>query len=129
MEGTPMFKIGDLDFSKHITVPSYKVNTNRKYYEWIDANGESHRQLIRREIKGQFTMIFDTIVSLDEFLDTVESNVDENGGFNTVDIYVNDLHRTVNGVKVYLDYPDLTNEKPLFGVKIPNGFTVKITQK
>lgn len=72
-----MFKIDDTDYSTHVVAENYAVRNIPQYKSWIDANGNEHRSVYRKQISGSFNMYFATIEEFDIFcalLDSVQKN-------------------------------------------------------
>ena len=69
-----LFKIGDNDYTNHITVPSYKVNREKEEEEWVDVTKTKHKEIVRTTVRGDFDIYFDDINELYAFLDDIENN-------------------------------------------------------
>lgn len=122
-----IFKIGENDYSNHITVPSHQVNQLPEYESWDDANGVSHRTNHRTRIKGSFSVYFDDIASYEAFLDDIIDNTTADG-YIVCDIYVVNLHTTVEDVQLYLDMQP-ANEIPFFGIKSISGWSITVEER
>ena len=119
--------IGGKDFTKHIKVPSYKVNKEPVYEEWEDANYLKHREVTRHRIKGDFTMLFDEIDDLNEFYTTVNTLREQyTSEIIPVTVYVNNYNIQAV-INTALEFTP-ANEKPYFGRQNISGFTVKVEE-
>lgn len=140
MEGTFLFKMGNKDYTRFITVPSYKMISKPVTKSYSDINQVSHDQYIRDQIKGSFTLKFFADSSYDDvyegqsaignyqnFLSEYERLRQLNGTIE-VTVYVNNLNavRTINA-KMEMEP---ANEMPYMNSgKKYDGFTVTITER
>ena len=123
-----LFVVDGKDFTHHITVPSYKVNKNQAYEEWTDSNYVTHREITRTKVSGNFKLLYDEIVELDEFFDTIEAlKAASDDGSIEVTVYLNNLH-TTETVHVFVSYSP-SNEKPFFQKQKVSGFEVTIEER
>lgn len=123
-----LFVVNNKDFTHHITVPSYKVNKNQSYEEWTDSNYVTHREITRTKVSGNFKLLYDEIVELDEFFDTIEAlKVASDDGSIEATVYLNNLH-TTETVHVFVSYSP-SNEKPFFQKQKVSGFEVTIEER
>lgn len=122
-----LFMIGDNDYTKFITVPSYKMNYAPVFNTWTDANYVVHRDILRYKISGSFKLLFNSEEDLNNFLDDIFNNEDASGGFVTVKVYVNNLSNQQE-IDAYISYT-LANDKPYYGVKEHEGFEVKVEER
>lgn len=121
-----LFNIAGNDFTKHITVPSYKVNKHDEYKEWEDENCVIHREIIRTRISGDFTMMFLNKESYYNFINILKRNKDA-GGYTPASLYVNNTDEVVD-TKVFISI-DPENAIPLIGNESHKGFEVQITER
>lgn len=121
-----LFKIGDIDFTRFIQVPSYKVNSKPDYEEWIDAAKIHHRDTTRYRIKGSFKMLIDDDDDLYTWLSTIE-NYTTSGGYITATLYVNNLADQYDA-DLYIDF-DLSEDRPYYGNKKHDPFEVKLEER
>ena len=123
-----LFVVNNKDFTHHITVPSYKVNKNQTYEEWTDSNYVTHREITRTKVSGNFKLLYDEIVELDEFFDTIEAlKAASDDGSIEATVYLNNLH-TTETVHVFVSYSP-SNEKPFFQRQKVSGFEVTIEER
>lgn len=123
-----LFVVNNKDFTHHITVPSYKVNKNQSYEEWTDSNYVTHREITRTKVSGNFKLLYDEIVELDEFFDTIEAlKAASDDGSIEATVYLNNLH-TTETVHVFVSYSP-SNEKPFFQKQKVSGFEVTIEER
>ena len=85
MSGMILFKMGNKDYTQFITMPSYKVVSKPITKEYEDVNKISHKQYIRDQISGSFTLkFFDTTKEIDiapENINGSFGNVEKNNLF------------------------------------------------
>lgn len=121
-----LFKIGDKDLTKHIMVPTYKINSQPDYYEWTDANYTKHRDIRRRVISGSFTVKFVEQTDYYDFITLINENTEADGS-TPVSLYVNNLNK-VSNTKVFITI-DPENTLPLYGKRSYDGFEVTIEER
>lgn len=121
-----LFKIGDNDYTRFITVPSYKVNREKEIEEWTDVTKTKHKEIVRTCVKGDFTMYFDDIDELYAFLDDIENNT-TTGNYIHAFVYEQKRRELVES-DYFIDF-SLQNDKPYYKVKSHSGFTVSIEEK
>lgn len=121
-----LFMLNDKDYTQHIVVPSYKVQREEVVKTWEDALYETHMNLLRFKIKGNFTMYFDDIDEYTEFLDTLE-NLRGTDNYIIAKVYDNKTHSQKES-KFKIDL-SLQNDLPYYGVKSHGGFQVQIEEK
>lgn len=120
--------INNIDFTKHIKVPTWKINKELVYEEWEDSNYLKHREVTRQQIKGDFTLLFDEIDDLNRFFNTVNALREEHpDGYLPMRVYVNNYNVQAD-INAVLEFTP-GNEKPYFGRKNISGFTVKLEEK
>ena len=120
-----LFRIGTVDFTKRITVPSYKVNRHPQYHEWVNGNGVTRRHVYRQKISGTFTMRFVNPEDYFEFINMVSENTGA-GGYTPVSVYVNNINEVVN-TNVFINF-DPANTLPVMGTRKDSGFQVTIEE-
>lgn len=120
--------INNIDFTKHIKVPSWKVNKEDVYEEWTDGNYKKHREVTRQQIKGDFTLLFDEVDDLNQFFSTINAlKVQHPDGYIPVRVYINN-YNIQEDIYAVLEYTP-SNEKPYFGRQNVSGFTVKLEEQ
>lgn len=121
-----LFVINNVDYTKHITVPSWKVNSFDIYETWEDGNWVTHREKHRSKVKGTFTMYFDDITEFDNFMNALQTQKTSEG-YIIATVYVTNLNTTKSG-NFYIDC-DPANNKPLFDKTRHDGFDVTIEER
>lgn len=121
-----MFMIGNNDYTKYITVPSYKVNKNPITTEWTDVLKTKHQEVVRTRIEGTFSMLFDDPVELDKFLDDVENNM-TTGNYIHLKVYENKRRELIES-DFFIEF-ELQNDRPYFRIKTHEPFEVKIEER
>lgn len=121
-----LFRIGDNDYTRFITVPSYKVNREKEEVEWVDVTKTKHKEIVRTRVKGDFSMLFETIEDLYSFLDDVENNT-TTGNYIHAFVYEQKRRELVES-DYYIDFT-LQNDKPYYGIKSRSAFTVNIEER
>lgn len=136
-----LFKMGNVDYTRFITVPSYKVTSKPVTKEYEDINMVSHKQYVRNKVEGSFTLKFFDDKSYDEnynsytaaenfqaFFDAYNSLRSSNGLIE-IEVYVNNLN-TTKTIKAYLDM-EPSNTLPYMNAsgKDYDGFDVTITER
>lgn len=74
------------DISQYINYTTYKVDSEPVYNEWIDANYTTHRDEVRRRIKGSFQLAFVTDTDYNAFLTLLNNN--KSGNLLRIKVYV-----------------------------------------
>lgn len=81
-----LVKLGNTDITQYINESSYVMASEPVYNEWTDANYTTHRDEVRRRIKGSFTLAFVTDTDYNAFITALNSV--KNGNVITVTLYV-----------------------------------------
>lgn len=121
-----LFKIGNNDYTTFITVPSYNVNKNKETVEWTDVTKTKHKEVVRSKLEGSFSMYFENLEDLDNFLDDVENNT-TTGNYIHAFVYDN-KSRTLVESDYFIDF-ELQNDRPYFRIKKQDPFTVNIEER
>ena len=124
-----MFIINGIDFTRFITVPSYKVNELDVFDEWEDGNRRKHKYIVRSQIKGSFTLKFTNIDDFNNFFATVNSNKVATGDYaGAVLATVYMVNRNaVKSTYVFIT-ADPADTLPLFASPSYDGFDVTIEE-
>lgn len=122
-----LFNIAGKDFTTFITVPSYLVNQDGDYIEWIDLNRRKHRYLTRSKVSGSFTMLFSNINDYYEFLNTINENRTANGYISGCIVYCNNI-MTTETVDLFIDFMP-ADILPVIGTNDNEGFEVTIEER
>lgn len=121
-----MFVLNDVDYTQHILVPSYNVQRKPVTKEWEDATYTKHKDLLRWRLEGSFTIYFDDVGELGSFLDNL-TNMRGVDNYIEADLYDNDT-RTLKHSFYSIDV-SLVNDKPYYGRKKHDGYSVSIEEK
>lgn len=123
-----LFVVDNKDFTMHIKVPSYKVNDEDIYEEWEDSDYNTHRDITRTRVSGDFTLLYDDVDELDDFFDTINTlkESSDNGAIEMT-VYCNNTH-SVKTITAFIKY-EPANEKPFFGKEKVSGFSVTIKEQ
>lgn len=121
-----LFRIGDTDLTTHILVPTYKVNRQDNYNEWVDGNGKTHHDIYRTSVSGTFTLKFTEHEKYFEFLELLKTHTGA-GGYTPVSVYVNNKNEVAN-INAFIDIKP-ANTLPLYGVGEYEGFEVNIEEQ
>lgn len=121
-----LFKIGDNDYTRFITVPSYKVNRKKETVEWVDVTKTKHKETVTSKLQGDFSMFFDDVQELYDFLDDVENNTTM-GNFIHAQLYDNKSRLLVES-DYFIDF-ELKNDKPFYRVRAHDPFTITVEER
>lgn len=69
---TYKFKIANTEYP--VVGKDYQVQNIEQYDGWTDANGNIHRSVFRKQMKGTFTMLFETIGEYNSFIADIEAH-------------------------------------------------------
>ncbi len=140
MSGQSLFKMGNKDYTRFITVPSYKVTSKPVTKDYTDINGVTHKEYIRDQISGSFTLKFFDDNSYDDVSTSLSAaenfqeffneynRLKQRSGLITITVYVNNLN-TTKEIKAYLEM-DPSNTMPYMnGGKRYDGFDVTIKER
>lgn len=99
-----VFKLYDTDYSDKIMMDTYDVNEIDVFTSWEDANGTIHRSSYRKQVKGQFDMMFSNLVEYQAFIMKAHANRSQNhGGAIFCEVAVNNLD-AVHPAYYYVDF-------------------------
>lgn len=121
-----LFKIGDNDYTRFITVPSYKVNRTKETVEWVDVTKTKHKEVVASKLKGDFTVLFETVEELYSFVDDIENNT-TTGNYIHAKAYDNKSRLLVES-DYFIDF-ELVNDKPFYLVKPHDPITITIEER
>lgn len=93
--------IGGHDFSHDIVVGSYAANKSDVFETWTDANGTTHRVIVRTKVKASFNLYLRNNDRVAEFKAALLSKLQ--GGYYICTITMNDSDETYSG-NFYLSY-------------------------
>lgn len=120
-----LFIVNGVDLTHNITVPSYKVNEFSVSSEWNDANEVRHKDVIRKRVKGSFTVMFDNITDYNNFLQLIDENT-TSGDYIIATVFLNNKNRVVTR-NFFIDM-DPQNEVPFMGRRELDGFDIDIEE-
>lgn len=123
--GKSLFCIGENDYTKYITVPSYKVNRSPVSIEWEDCNYVKHKVIKRWKVAGTFSLYFDDIESYKSFINDVNENTSGTDDINLT-VYLNDCFEIYHG-KFFLQM-DLQNDMPFLGCHSHDTLSITIEE-
>ena len=124
-----LFSINGTDFTEHITVPSYKVNEFDISDDWEDGNRRKHKNIVRTQIKGTFTLKFTEISDFNNFFSVVNTNKIRSGEYSgacLVSLFVQNKNE-VKSTYVFIS-ADPADTLPLFSSPSYEGFDVTVEE-
>ena len=88
-----LFSLNGVDYTSYVREKGYNISENDVYGNtaWVDANFVKHRNVVRTEITGSFTMLFESEAEYNSFLNNVENS--KTAGHNPVTLYVNNTNK------------------------------------
>ena len=121
--------VENVDFTQYITVPSYKVNEFDDTEDWKDGNGKKHKNLIRTQIRGTFTLKFFNVTEFNRFFEILEANKIVSGE-NSCSVLATVYVQNKNIVKTTYVFvtADPADTLPLLGTGSYEGFEVSIEE-
>lgn len=140
MSGLALFKMGNKDYTRFITVPSYKVSSKPITKEYQDINGVTHKEFIRDQISGSFTLKFyddssyedvsTTLSAADNFQEFFDEyqRLKQKSGLITITVYVNNLNITKE-IQAYMEMEPANTMPYMNGGKSYDGFEVTIKER
>ena len=94
-----LVSINEYDISKHI-VSGYNVNETCYYKQKRDGFGRKHRDIVRREVSGNFDLKIKTAEEYEDFVESVRRNTTHDGRI-FMQVYVNNTNKVKNGFFFY----------------------------
>lgn len=116
-----------LDLTNFITVPSYKVSNKKGYDSWQDSNWNTHREVVYKKLSGSFTLWFDDMKDLDNFLNFV-ANAELQDSSILCDVYDNDSRTLMTDKYMFIDF-DIQNDVPLYGHTQHDGYEITVVER
>lgn len=114
--------INTFDLSPYIITPSYEMNKEDVYNEWVDGNGITHRNVYRTRITGEFSVKFWNRSAYASFL-TALGGV-KTSGYYPMTVYINNT-QTTEAANLFVEFgPALTaqytagNEYERFRIRV-----------
>lgn len=121
--------INNVDFTRFIEVPSYRVNEMEIADEWVDGNRVTHKHTIRTQVKGLFTLKFTEIDDFNNFFSVIEANKIKIGDYaGTVIATAYMVNRNDVHTGYYFIEADPQDTLPILGQAGWEGFEVTITE-
>lgn len=121
--------IGGEDFSEFINQKTYNIQRKDVFGSWEDGNWITHRNVVRTQVSGSFTMTFSREEDHDAFIDAVAA-AKTAGGYCEIDVFV-DTDKTFDTINAFLEIEakhrwtmEAFGQTPELAV-----VTVKITEK
>lgn len=127
LDSSPLFIVnGTMDLTNLIVVPSYNVNLQDGYEEWIDNNKVTHRDILSKKAMGTFSVKFETIDQYQAFMLYMANNKKQNGSYDC-SVYLNNMLTAIN-TEMYIDFeaPDIM---PFIGIKDCEPIEVTVEQR
>lgn len=119
--------INGIDFTKHIKMGTWKVNSKPVYTEWLDYGKKKHKHKHRDQISGSFRVYFRTVEEFRKFFDTIEENTNKNG-YVMCQVFLNNLDGISPPTEIAFNY-DIANYKPIMGVEDYDGIDISIEER
>lgn len=94
-------KIANHDFSHDIVVGSYSANKSDVFESWTDANGVTHRVVVRSKVSASFNLYLRNDSRVAEFQTALLSKL--SGGYYICQLQMNDSNEVYTG-NFYLSY-------------------------
>lgn len=127
LDSSPLFIVNStMDLTNLIVVPSYKVNLQDGYEEWIDNNKITHRDIVSKKAMGTFSIKFETIDQYQAFMLYMANNKKQNGSYDC-SVYLNNMLTSIN-TEMYIDFeaPDIM---PFIGIKDCEAIEITVEQR
>lgn len=123
-----LFILNDVDYTKNILMPSYKVQRQPVTKEWEDATYKKHKDLLRWRLEGSFTLYFDDVSEFQSFMTNLNNlRLISLDNYIPATLYDNDKMEQVTS---YFDIKiTLSNNLPYYGTKKHDGYEVEIEEK
>lgn len=117
---------GVMDLTNFIQVPSYQVNLQDGYDEWIDNNKTTHRDIVSKKAKGSFEVKFETLEQFQTFILVMKEYKKQNGSYDCT-VFCNNTLTTIN-VEMFIDF-DPANVMPYIGAKDYDAIEITVEQR
>ena len=124
-----LFVINNNDFTPFITVPSYKVNEVDISEDWEDGNKRKHKHIVRTQVKGTFTLKFQTPTQFNNFFSVLETNKVASGEYSgacLASLFISNKN-LVRSTYVFIT-SDPADTLPLFNGGTYDGFEVTVEE-
>ena len=105
-----LFQLNSKDYTRKIRQGTYTINSYDSYTEWTDANYKLHRNIVRSQILGSFTMYFGNQSEYQTFLDDIESSKVQ-PGVTRVGLWSNNRHEWHGNIEVFIDFTPAREQK------------------
>lgn len=121
-----LFSMNGVDYTTHITYPSYQVNKMDIYEEWTDANYTEHRELVRTQTSGSLTLMFNDQTEYLNFLSALQTLKGADGAV-LASFYSNKTNELITNW-FYIDF-EPANELPYMGERSVEGIQLTIKER
>lgn len=100
--------VNTFDLTPYIISPSYEMNREDVFREWVDGNGVTHRSVYRTRIVGQFDVKFWDRSQYAVFLGALSAV--KTGGYYPMTVYVNNTETTASA-NMFLEFSPVLTAK------------------
>ena len=121
-----MFIINGTDYTNHIMVPSYKVQSEPVTETWEDVRYRTHADLKRWKVRGSFKIFFDDISELQSFLAALEN---ARGVDNFTDATLYDNYKMQKHTSKYFFKISLVQDYVYYGNKKHDGYEIQVEEQ
>lgn len=106
--------IESFDVTPFIVLNTYSISDQSECEKWTDGNGKERRGLIRRRLKGSFSVKFFNQKDYQDFLSAVIKSRDDGFDYLTVNAYDNKSRTYQEDIEAYFDFEPI-NVEPSIG--------------
>lgn len=106
--------IESFDVTPFIVLNEYSISDQAECEKWTDGNGRERRGLIRRRLKGSFSVKFFNQKDYQDFLSAVIKSRDDGFDYLTVNAYDNKSRTYQEDIEAYFDFEPI-NVEPSIG--------------
>lgn len=120
--------IAGKDFTKNISLGSWKVNEFPVYSEWEDYAKIKHKHHHRDRVSGSFKLFFNKVEEWEEFLRIINENTNK-AGYIQAQVFINNKNIFTDPKYFFIEF-DPSNYKPhmKFG-KSYDGIDITIEER
>ena len=69
--------LGRKAFTDNVVGGSYAINSKDVFTSWTDANGITHREVIRQQVTGSFNLAFQTMDEYNDFVSYIQRSFED----------------------------------------------------
>ena len=120
--------IVSFDVTPHIVLNTYSISDQPDYEKWTDGNGHERRGLLRRRLKGSFSVKFFEQSKYQDFLSAILSSRADGFDYITVNIYDNKSRTYNENVNVYFDFEPI-NVEPSIGWSFNEEIEIEVNER